>query len=520
MLTMDGVGEWATSSYGVGRGKRARAARRDPLPALARHAVLGVHLLHRVQGELGRVQGDGARAVRQPRFADRILDQRGRAASDDGSFKLNMQYFNYLHGLTMTSARLRRAVRRAAAHARVAADAARDGPRGVGPGGDRGDRAAHGAARAPRDGHAEPLSRGRRRAQLRRQRPPAARRAVRAASGSSRPPATPAARSASRWRSTTRCSGTAARILRRATACTARISGPAFDDAEIEACLTRRRRRVRAATPRTSCSIAPRRLLADEKVVGWFQGRMEFGPRALGARSILGDPRSPTMQSVHESEDQVPRELPAVRAGVLREHVRDWFELDVRLAVHAAGRAGASRRGACALTPEQERLFGIEKLNVPRSTIPAVTHVDYSARIQTVHAETNPRYHALLARFHALTGCPVLVNTIVQRARRADRLHARGRLSLLHAHGDGRAGHRLVPDREGPSAPRRRRRVVARRAAARLMPRRADRTEAPGAGRRRRRPQPGGATCRRRGDGGRGRAAPPRAASSRCTASP
>ena len=150
--------------------------------------------------------------------------------------------------------------------------------------------------------------------------------------------------------------------------------------------------------------------LAAEKAVGWFQGRMEFGPRALGARSILGDARSPKMQSMLNLKVKFRESFRPFAPSVLREHVSEWFELDqdspyMLLVADVVGR----RRKP--MTADQQKLFGIEKLNVPRSDIPAVTHVDYSARIQTVHADTNPRYHALLQRFKQRTGCPVIVNT-------------------------------------------------------------------------------------------------------------
>jgi carbamoyltransferase len=152
------------------------------------------------------------------------------------------------------------------------------------------------------------------------------------------------------------------------------------------------------------------RELEAGKVVGWFQGRMEFGPRSLGARSIIGDPRSPKMQSVMNLKIKYRESFRPFAPSVLREHVSEWFELDTD-SPYMLIVADVLPKHRIAMTDEQQKLFGIEKLNVPRSTIPAVTHVDYSARIQTVHAETNPRYHALLSRFHALTGCPVLVNT-------------------------------------------------------------------------------------------------------------
>jgi carbamoyltransferase len=150
--------------------------------------------------------------------------------------------------------------------------------------------------------------------------------------------------------------------------------------------------------------------LANERAVGWFQGRMEFGPRALGGRSILGDPRSDTMQKTLNLKIKYRESFRPFAPSILREDVADWFELDgdspYMLLV-----ADVAEKHRHAMTAEQQALFGIDKLNVPRSSIPAVTHVDYSARIQTVHKETNPRYYALLSAFKRRTGCPVLVNT-------------------------------------------------------------------------------------------------------------
>lgn len=150
--------------------------------------------------------------------------------------------------------------------------------------------------------------------------------------------------------------------------------------------------------------------LADEKAIGWMQGRMEFGPRALGNRSIIGDPRSPAMQKTLNLRVKYRESFRPFAPSVLREDVGDWFELDddspYMLLV-----AGVKESRRKAMTAEEENLFGIEKLNVPRSDLPAITHVDYSARIQTVHKESNPRYHALISEFKKQTGCPVVVNT-------------------------------------------------------------------------------------------------------------
>ena len=150
--------------------------------------------------------------------------------------------------------------------------------------------------------------------------------------------------------------------------------------------------------------------LADGKAVGWMQGRMEFGPRALGGRSILGDPRSPTMQKVLNLKVKYRESFRPFAPSVLREDVAEWFELnsDSPYMLLVAPVLETHRK---AMSSEERALFGIDKLNVPRSTIPAVTHIDYSARIQTVHASTNPRYHALISAFKARTGCSVVVNT-------------------------------------------------------------------------------------------------------------
>lgn len=150
--------------------------------------------------------------------------------------------------------------------------------------------------------------------------------------------------------------------------------------------------------------------LIEEKAVGWFQGRMEFGPRALGNRSILGDPRSSTMQRTLNLRVKYRESFRPFAPAVLAEEAGAWFD-------HAGNSpymlfvADVREKRRRNMTDAERALFGIDKLNVVRSEIPAVTHVDYSARLQTVHAETNPRFHELLLRFKARTGCPVLINT-------------------------------------------------------------------------------------------------------------
>lgn len=150
--------------------------------------------------------------------------------------------------------------------------------------------------------------------------------------------------------------------------------------------------------------------LAEDKAVGWHQGRMEFGPRSLGGRSILADARSPTAQKLLNLKVKYRESFRPFAPSVLREDVAEWFEIDSD-SPYMLLVADVQKSKRLEMTPEQKQLFGIEKLNIPRSEIPAVTHVDYSARVQTVHAQTNPKYHALISKFKELTGCPVLVNT-------------------------------------------------------------------------------------------------------------
>ncbi len=185
--------------------------------------------------------------------------------------------------------------------------------------------------------------------------------------------------------------------------------GPAFDQADIEKRLVAQGARFHVL-PENDVIEATAQALATGQAVGWMQGRMEFGPRALGGRSILADPRSPTTQKMLNLKVKFRESFRPFAPSVLREDVAAWFAFDgdSPYMLLVADVAPERRR---AMTAQEQALFGIDKLNVPRSDIPAVTHVDYSARIQTVHADTNPRYHALLTRFKERTGCPVLVNT-------------------------------------------------------------------------------------------------------------
>ena len=155
---------------------------------------------------------------------------------------------------------------------------------------------------------------------------------------------------------------------------------------------------------------ATAKALTEGKAIGWFQGRMEFGPRALGSRSIIADPRSDKMQKILNLKVKYRESFRPFAPSVLREDVKDWFELDCS-SPYMLLVANVQKKNCNEMTNEEKNLFGIDKLNIKRSTIPTVTHVDYSARIQTVHKETNPKYYALISKFKKETGCPVIVNT-------------------------------------------------------------------------------------------------------------
>ena len=185
--------------------------------------------------------------------------------------------------------------------------------------------------------------------------------------------------------------------------------GPKFGDEEIKEYLDAIQAKYEYLE---DAKLMPRlaEILKDGNVVGWFGGRMEFGPRALGGRSIIGDPRNPKMQSVMNLKIKYRESFRPFAPSVLAERVSDYFEIESAspyMLLVAPVKESLRKQ----MTEEQQQLFGIDKLNVPRSELPAITHVDYSARIQTIHKETNPRYHELISHFEKLTGCGVIVNT-------------------------------------------------------------------------------------------------------------
>jgi carbamoyltransferase len=406
VLTMDGVGEWATTSAATGTGNRLEIFQEIHFPHSLGLLYSAFTYYTGFKVNSGEYKVMGLAPYGEPKYAKLILDNIIDLKSD-GSFRLDMSYFDYCTGLTMTNKRFSalfgEPVRHpdqplTQFHMDVAASiqavldeamlrlvhglAKQTGMRNLClAGGVALNCVANG--KALREGVFDNIW-------------------IQPAAGDAGGAVGAALAAfhlyAGKPRQNKSRDGMSGSLL-----------GPSFAQADIE-------RRLAAEGARfTSVSedqmIETTALaLAEQKAVGWFQGRMEFGPRALGARSILGDPRSAEMQRNLNLKIKYRESFRPFAPSVPREDVADWFELDTDspyMLIVADVRKNRRRD----MTPEQQALFGIDKLNIVRSEIPAVTHVDYSARIQSVHADTNPLFHRLLKRFKALTGCPVLVNT-------------------------------------------------------------------------------------------------------------
>lgn len=407
VLTMDGVGEWATTSVAHGRGAALDMVREIHFPHSLGLLYSAFTYYCGFKVNSGEYKLMGLAPYGQPQYSQRILEHL-IDLKPDGSFRLDQSYFNYCTGLTMTSPRFdalfggpprradepltQRHMDLAASIQAVLEEAVLRLTRALAAEGiSRNLCLAGGVAlncvangKILRDGHFDRLW-------------------IQPAAGDAGG-ALGAALAAWHGHLNQPRAPTQGQDAMRGA-----YLGPAFADDDVAARLSACGARF-ARLPEPALIAACADDLAAGKALGWFQGRMEFGPRALGARSILGDPRSPSMQKTLNLRIKFRESFRPFAPAVLREDVADWFELDVD-SPYMLLVADVQPARRLAVTPEEAALFGIDKLNVPRSDIPAVTHVDYSARIQTVHPEHNPRYHALLSRFKAVTGCPVLVNT-------------------------------------------------------------------------------------------------------------
>jgi carbamoyltransferase len=407
VLTMDGVGEWATTSVWVGRGGKLEPKReiRWPHSIGLLYSAFTYYTGFKVNS--GEYKVMGLAPYGEPKYAGRVLDKL-IDLREDGSFWLDQSYFNYATGLTMTSRKFhalfggpprepasrltQRDMDLAASVQKVTEEIMLRLTRNLAntygiknlclAGGVALNCVANG--KVLRDGAFERIW-------------------VQPAAGDAGGSVGAALAAYYNHFGRPRDISNAMDGMQGA------FLGPEFAQTDIE-------HRLAAVGARFSI-VAESDLfertcdaLEAGHAVGWFQGRMEFGPRALGARSILGDPRNPQMQKTLNLKIKYRESFRPFAPSVLRENVADYFELSID-SPYMLLVADVTRNRRRVMSADEERLFGIDKLNVARSEIPAVTHVDYSARIQTVHAETNRRYHALLSAFKRRTGCSVLVNT-------------------------------------------------------------------------------------------------------------
>ncbi len=405
-LTIDGVGEWATTSFGVGEGNRLKILKEIHFPHSVGLLYSAFTYYTGFKVNSGEYKVMGLAPYGEPKFVDKILDH-VVDLKEDGSFRMDMSYFDYVSGLRMTSEKfhnlfggpprqpestltqremdLARSVQvvceeimlKMSEHVRQVT-------------GKKNLCLAGGVAlncvgngRVLRESKFDDIW-------------------IQPAAGDAGG-ALGAALAV--WHEfldkprTAKPRGTQ----------NGSYYGPDFSEEEIESML----QPYGAVYEHIGLDAMPEKvaeLIADHNVIGWFQGRMEFGPRALGSRSIIGDARSSKMQSVMNLKIKYRESFRPFAPSVMHDHVSEWFEID-RESPYMLLVAPVNRKHWNEMTDEEKQLFGIDKLNVPRSSVPAITHVDYSARVQTVHPDDNPLYYKMISSFHEKTGCPVIINT-------------------------------------------------------------------------------------------------------------
>ena len=407
VLTLDGVGEWTTTSFAVGKGRDLKVIKEIHFPHSLGLLYSAFTYYTGFKVNSGEYKVMGLAPYGEPRYAD-LIREKLIAVADDGSFQLDMSYFDYATGLTMTNKKFdalfggpprlseaeltQREMDLAASVQKVTEDIVLQIAKGIAK--ETGERNLCLAGGVALNCVANGV--------LLREKvfdniwiQPAAGDAGGALGAA-----------LSTWyfhHNKERVVSTERDAMK------GTYLGPEFSNDEIEFELK-------------ACGAVYKNLsddelieqvasaLSQEKAVGWMQGRMEFGPRALGGRSVIADPRSSIMQKQLNLKVKYRESFRPFAPSVLREDVSQWFECDTD-SPYMLLVADVKKDKRRAMTEEEETLFGIDKLNVPRSSIPAITHVDYSARIQTVHADTNPRYHAMISKFKEKTGCPLVVNT-------------------------------------------------------------------------------------------------------------
>ena len=407
ILTMDGVGEWATTSLGFGDGNKLEMVREIHFPHSLGllYSAFTYYIGFRVNS--GEYKVMGLAPYGTPKYRGLILDNLVDL-KEDGTFRLDLSYFDYCTGLTMTNEKFaelfgapvrspetlltQREMDIAASIQNVTEEiVCRLGRSIASETGKKKLCLAGGVAlncvangKLLREGAFEDIW-------------------IQPAAGDAGGALGAALVAYHHYKDNPRV------VRRPSDLMNGSYLGPEYDQTDIERRLTAAGAKFDVMTTEQMIDYAAR-TIAEGLSLGWFQGRMEFGPRALGARSILGDPRSPSMQKTLNLRIKYRESFRPFAPSILREDVSEWFEHDgdSPYMLFVANVVEKRRRK---MNEEDDALFGIDKLNIPRSDIPAVTHVDYSARIQTVHSETNPAFHALLTAFKGLTGCPVLVNT-------------------------------------------------------------------------------------------------------------
>jgi carbamoyltransferase len=406
VLTMDGVGEWTTTSMAIGSGNRLAVHKEIHFPHSLGLLYSAITYYTGFKVNSGEYKVMGLAPYGEPKYAklikDHLID-----IKEDGSFHLDMSYFNYCTGLTMTNERF---------------DALFGGPRRA-PESPLTQREMDLAAsvQAVTEEVVIKLARGIQQSTGLKNLCLAGGVALNCVANGKllrekifeniwiQPAAGDAGGAVGAALGAYYSMLDQPRTVQSQDAMKGSYLGPEYSTSEIESRL-RAAGAVFTSVSQTEMIDATAQALAQGKAVGWHQGRMEFGPRALGGRSIIADPRSPAVQKQLNLKVKYRESFRPFAPSVLREDVSQWFDIDVD-SPYMLLVADVVKSRQLSMTAEQEQLFGIDKLNVPRSEIPAVTHVDYSARIQTVHKETNPLYYALISTFKALTGCPVLVNT-------------------------------------------------------------------------------------------------------------
>jgi carbamoyltransferase len=406
-LTMDGVGEWTTTSFGVGEGARVRLDYEIKFPHSLGLLYSAFTYFTGFKVNSGEYKVMGLAPYGEPKYVDAIMKEL-IDVKEDGSFKLNMDYFTYPYGLTMTGRKFEKlfggpARKPESKLTQREMDLARSVQVVTEEVMMRTARHIHkltgekylclaggvalncvGNGRILREGPFEDIW-------------------IQPAAGDAGG-ALGAALFA--WHQLLDNGRVADNVN---DSQTGSFLGPSYTDEEIKQFLdSRGYPYTHVADGDLAAEVAD--LISQGKVIGWFQGKMEFGPRALGSRSIIGDARNPEMQAQMNLKIKYRESFRPFAPSVLMEEVGRFFELD-RPSPYMLLVAYVDENRRRKMSSDEERLWGIDKLNVVRSEIPAITHVDYSARIQTVHKETNPLYHELIKKFQDKTGCPIIVNT-------------------------------------------------------------------------------------------------------------